>query len=263
MSVYHKEKASNLRDSLNSMLNQTIQTNDLVLVCDGPLNRELDSTIDEFVSIYSEILNVVRLEENMGLGIALNAGLKECKNDIVFRMDTDDISTNDRCEIELREFIKSDLDLLGSNIYEFTDSISNITGKRDVPSKQNDIIKFSRKRNPFNHPSVVFRRDKVLAVGGYSEEFHLFEDYHLWVRMLLNGAKAMNISQYLLYMRTDKSAKMRRGGKKYAKDLIRFNRWLKQIGWISNIDILTGTLPHAFVCLMPNFIRAYIYKILR
>ena len=98
MSVYHKEKAEFLREALDSIWNQTVQTDDFVLVCDGPLNEELDSVIAEHEKAHPGVLHVIRLEKNGGLGNALNIGIKQCKNELIARMDSDDISYPDRCE---------------------------------------------------------------------------------------------------------------------------------------------------------------------
>ena len=117
MSVYHKEKAEFLREALDSIWNQTVQTNDFVLICDGPLNEELDSVIEEHVKAHPDVLHVTRLEKNGGLANALNIGIKLCKNELVARMDSDDISYPDRCERQLKIFeSRDDVDLVSGTI---------------------------------------------------------------------------------------------------------------------------------------------------
>lgn len=138
-----------------------------------------------------------------------------------------------------------------------------ITGRRVLPEHQSEIVRFSKKRNPFNHPSVMFRKSDVIEAGGYSERFHLFEDYYLWVRMLKNGCQTANIRETLLNMRVSEDTYMRRGGLSYAKDMIRFHYWLLRTDWIKGLDFLTGTIPHVIVCLMPGGVRKVVYKILR
>lgn len=259
MSVYCKEKPENLKKSIESMLNQTIKSDDFVLVCDGKLTYELEKVIE----MYKSNLNIIRLKKNVGLGNALNEGLKFCKHEIVVRMDTDDISIPTRCEKQLRMFEKNPkLGLVSSNIEEFLEDENYIIGTRVVPIDNEAIIKFSKKRNPMNHPAVVLKKNQVESVGGYSEKFHLFEDYYLWVRMLQNGCVAENSSEYLLKMRTSKDMYKRRGGWIYAKNMLKFHWWMYREKWSSILDFFTGAIPHAAVCIMPNHLRKIIYMIL-
>lgn len=263
MSVYYKEKPEFLREAMESIWQQTVKTDDFVLVCDGPLNVSLDVIIDEMQATHPDTLRVVRLEKNSGLGIALNEGIKHCQHEIIVRMDSDDIAFPNRCERQLKVFREHpDVSLCSGTVIEFRDTIDNVVGKRELPVTHEEIVSFSRKRNPCNHPSVMFKSPAVEAAGGYIEKYHLFEDYYLWVRMLMNGAKACNIKEPILYMRTPADLYMRRGGKAYAKDMLAFHRWLKEKGWISVGTYLTGALPHALVCVLPNNLRGLIYKVL-
>lgn len=263
MSVYNKEKPEFLRLAMESMWKQTIVTDDFVLVCDGPLDEELDAVIDETQNKHHEALHVVRLKTNKGLGNALNYGLKHCKNELIARMDSDDIAFTNRCERQLEVFKSHpEVSLCSGTVIEFIDSIENVVGKRELPVTHEEIAVFSRKRNPCNHPAVMFKKSAVEAAGGYIEEFHLFEDYYLWVRMLMDGAIVQNLQDPVLYMRTSADLYMRRGGRAYAKDMLSFHRWMKAKGWIGVGTYLTGAVPHAIVCVLPNSIRGLIYKAL-
>ncbi|CAM4271904.1 amylovoran biosynthesis protein AmsE [Streptococcus penaeicida] len=261
MSVYIKENPEFLKEALDSIFNQTVLTDDLVLVCDGPLTNDLEEVIKNFKNKFCDIINVIRLEKNMGLGFALNEGLKSCKNELVARMDTDDISLPNRCELQLKKFEKNkSLALISGKILEFQDKQDVITGSRVVPLTNSDIINFSKRRNPFNHPAVMFKKSVVEAVGGYDEKYHLFEDYYLWVRILNEKYFVENIGNPLLLMRTPSDLYLRRGGYSYARDLLKFNIWMKSIGWISSFDFILSALPHAIVCILPNFVRKIIYQ---
>lgn len=260
MSVYFKENPEYFKEAIESIFNQTHLTNDFVLVCDGPLTKELDQIVINFEKRF-EAFHVYRLDENVGLGNALNFGLAKCKNELVARMDSDDISIPTRCEVELKMFEDDhEIVLVSSPILEFFDNTKIITGNRNVPEKQSEIIKFSKKRNPFNHPAVMFKKSVIQKVGGYDESYHLFEDYYLWVRVLKEGFNTRNAKEPLLLMRTPANLYLRRGGWSYAKNLLRFNNWMKGIGWISISDYISSALPHALICVLPNNIRKYIYK---
>src|SRR5699024_2389598 len=116
---------------------------------------------------FPKLFSLIELKENVGLGMALNEGLKACKNELVARMDTDDISLPTRCEKQLHEFLTNpDLSIVGTNTDEFYESPNDIVSSRIVPTKHEDILSFSKRRSPFNHPTVMYRKTDVLNVGG-------------------------------------------------------------------------------------------------
>ena len=168
-SVYKSDNPEYLRLSIKSMLAQTMLSDDYVIVEDGPLTEELESVIVHLEQSHPEI-SVVRLENNVGLGKALNAGLVVCRNELVARMDSDDISVPDRCE-RLVSCFESDptLDIVGSHVREFVGTPENVVGERRVPVDDESIHQYLRRRDPFNHPAVMFRKSKVLACGSYGD----------------------------------------------------------------------------------------------
>ena len=262
-SLYAREKPEYLRQAIESIQSQTLPTDDFVLVCDGPLNPELDAVIATKQQEMGDILNVVRLAKNGGLGNALNEGIKHCKNELVARMDSDDIAYPDRCEKQMALFVRDHRVALSSGVvYEFETNPASVTGIRRLPCEYQEIVTFSHKRNPMNHPCVMFKKSAVQTAGGYQEKYHLFEDYDLWIRMLQNGCRAQNLPDVLLYMRAPVDMYLRRGGIAYAKDMLRFHWRMHENGWTSFVEFSTGALPHALVCIMPNNMRGMIYKML-
>ena len=179
MSVYYKEHPEYLRQSMQSIYDQTVPTDDFVLVCDGPLTPELDAVIADMQDQFGPRLRVCRLLKNGGLGKSLNFGIKQCKNDLVARMDSDDISRPDRCKRQLAVFADHpDYSIVSGIVEEFSDTPDNISVRRVVPEGQSEIIAFAKKRNPFNHPCVMYKKSAVEAAGGY-QDFYLLEDYYL------------------------------------------------------------------------------------
>ncbi|MCF0143050.1 MAG: glycosyltransferase, partial [Parasporobacterium sp.] len=262
-STYKNDKPEELKSAIESMLSQTVLPDQFVLVCDGPVGEGLEAVITGYEKAENGCFTVVRLEKNSGLGNALNEGLKHCRNELVARMDADDISVNNRCELQLKAYeAQPEIALLSGTVQEFCDDINVSTGSRKVPESYEEILSYSKKRTPFNHPCMMFKKSAVVETGGYSEEYHLFEDYHLWVRMLMKGYKAANLRDVLLYMRTPADMYKRRGGKKYADDMLRFHKWLKSTGYTNQMTYLTGAVPHAVVCVLPNGLRKLVYKIL-
>lgn len=257
MSVYAREKAPFLKASIESILAQTVPSDEFLIVCDGKLTEELDRVL----ASYEDKIRLVRLPENSGLGNALNKGLSACSNELVARMDSDDIAYPDRMEKQLRMFTEdTKLSLASGTVTEFKDGIDNEVGRREVPLSDEDIRRFSHKRNPMNHPAVMFRKSAVIDAGGYSEEYPFFEDYYLWVRMLMKGCRAANLKDALVHMRVDDDTFVRRGGLKYASDMLRFHRYLRAQKWATLCDYVTGALPHALICVLPNNLRKAVYR---
>lgn len=260
MSVYYKEKAEYLRESMQSMFDQTIPTDDFVLVCDGPLNDDLNTVIADMQKKYGDVLNVVRLEKNEGLGNALNYGMKFCKNNLVARMDSDDISRPERVEKQLAVFSQnSGIAICGGIVEEFRETPNMVETRRVMPETQAEITFYAKKRNPFNHPCVMCKKSDVIAAGGY-KDFYLLEDYYLWIRMLLMDCQGYNLQQPLLWMRTGSDLYKRRGGWKYAKSQARLFGYMKARGFIGDGDYMVASTLRGIIALMPNRVRIFLYK---
>ena len=263
MSVYYKEEPEYLKEAIDSILNQTVKTDDFVIVCDGPLTEGLDKVIADYVKTYSGLFTVYRLSRNIGLAKALNNGILQCKNELIARMDSDDISAPDRIEKQIAAINEKKADIVGANIIEFVGNINNTGNSRIVPEKNEDIITFAKKRSPFNHPTIMYKKSAVIAAGFY-EDYRFCEDYNLWATMLNMGYKGYNIQENLLYMRGGEEMYKRRGGFSYVGCIYRFKKHLKKIGFIGEKDFLVGVLGHAVVSIIPNGIREKIYsKLLR
>ena len=263
MSVYYKENPFYLKQAIESIQNQTLKTSDFVLVCDGPLTKELDEVIEEKKKEI-DVLNVVRLDSNLGLGKALNEGLKYCKNELVARMDSDDIAYKDRCKKQVDLFNKHlQISICSGTVEEFSDDINNVEAKRVLPETNEKILEFAKKRNPFNHPCVMYKKRDVEDVGSY-QDFYLLEDYYLWIRMLLKGYKGYNLQEPILYMRAGSDMYKRRSGLTYAKSQRALFEYMKQECFISNKQYINSCLIRSASSLAPNWIRRLMFeKVLR
>lgn len=263
LSLYYKERPDFLYQSLASIFDQTVIPAEVVLVKDGPLTDELEKILLGYQQRCSS-LKIVSLPQNQGLGRALNEGLKHCTYDIVARMDTDDIAKPDRFEKQL-SFLEThpEIDVVGSWIDEFEGAIDNILSIRKLPETPEELFQYGKSRNPINHPAVMFRKSAVLRSGSY-QHFPLFEDYYLWVRMLMNGSKFYNIQESLLYFRTSPDMFRRRGGIKYALTEMKLQHRFYKLGYIDFCQMLKNDIVRTVVRLMPNSLRSFIYqKILR
>ena len=259
MSVYVKEKAEYLRTAMESIWNQTIPTDDFVLVCDGPLNDELDAVIEKMQKEHS-MLHIVRLEKNGGLGNALNIGIKECKNELVARMDSDDISREDRCEKQLSVFYSHpEVSIVSGIVEEFSISTEIIEARRVLPENQEAILNFAKKRNPFNHPCVMYKKTSVEEAGGY-QDFSLLEDYYLWIRMLQKGFAGYNLQEPLLWMRAGSDMYKRRAGRKYAVSQKALFEYMKETGFITSGQYVKSVIVRTGSSVAPNWLRKLVFK---
>lgn len=260
MSVYYKENPKWFDESIKSMFEQTIKPSEFVLVEDGPLTKELYGIVEKYKNEYQKEFKVVAIEKNIGLGPALKRGVEECSNEYIARMDSDDYSIPERIEKEFEIFEKcSDIGMIGTNVSEFIDSIDNVVCNVILPETNEDIIKFSKSRNPFRHPSVMFKKSEVVNAGNY-REYYLCEDYDMWLRMIRNGCKCYNIQDIYVYMRIGEDFYKRRGGHKYFESIKKFKKEQLENGYFTKFEYLKSIIPHAIVCYMPNFMRDFVYK---
>jgi len=248
-----------LRQSLCSLLSQTILPDEIILVLDGPLTEELNSVVREFQQ-QVPFFTVIPLAVNQGLGNALNEGLKHCSYDWVARMDTDDIAKPDRFEKQIKVFQEHpEIDVVGAWIDEFEEDVNEIVSTRKVPQNHEDIVRYARRRSPMNHVTVMFKKNKVIEAGSY-QSFYLLEDYYLWVRMMNRGIKFYNIQSSLVDVRGGIAMAGRRGGWKYMKSEIRFQDFLLKTRFISLGEYLMNIIIRFIVRILPNSLRAFIYK---
>lgn len=259
MSLYYKENPAYLRESLESVFCQTLKPDEVVLVEDGPLTPALYDVVEEYARQHTEMKRVP-LAQNGGLGKALREGLKHCSHSLVARMDTDDVCKPERFEKQVA-FMENhpEIDVVGAWIDEFKDTTAQVVSTRKLPEYPNEIREFGKKRNPMNHPTVMFRKEAVERAGGF-QHFHLFEDYHLWVRMMQAGARLYNIPEALLYFRISPDVYKRRGGWQYALVELRFQWCMHKTGYIGLSILLQNILIRLSTRIVPNAMRGYIYK---
>lgn len=261
LSVYSKEKETYLIDSLNSIINQTLPPNEIILVKDGSLPDKLNDIINSFQTQYP-ILKVISLKQNQGLGKALNEGIKHCNYSLIARMDTDDIAKPERFEKQIKFFEAHPyIDVCSAWIEEFENDTNNIVSIKKLPENHHEILKYAKYRCPINHPVVMYKKEIILKAGGYQG---FPEDYRLWVKLIMNGAKFYNIQESLLYFRFSRNMIKRRGGWKYAITDIQSQIDFYKLGLFGLSTLIYNIFIRTTIRLIPNQIRHFIYqKILR
>lgn len=259
MSVYNKENPSAFSQSLQSIVNQTRQPEEIILVRDGQLTPELNAVINNYKDILK--LKIVTIDKSIGLANALNIGAREVTQPWIMRFDSDDICVPDRIEKQYNRAIVGDVDLFGGQIAEFEKDPSSIYRIRRVPCLHDDIMLFMIKRNPFNHMTVCFKKTLFDLTGGYTLS-PFMQDYELWLNMFYHGARAANINDVLVYARVGNGMVSRRGGIKYIKNEISLRYLMHKLGYINSFQALTIASLRSFIFILPVKLRSFIYQYL-
>ncbi|NCA91675.1 glycosyltransferase [bacterium] len=256
-SIYRNTKVNEMKLCVDSMINQTIAPSQIVVVVDGPIDGSLEEYIKELEA--NELFTVLRLDSNVGLGKALKFGMEVCRYEIVARMDTDDICVLDRMEKQLKVLEDLSISIVGSNIAEFIGTKDNVVSVRDVPSTHDEIVTYMKKRCPFNHMAVTFRKSEVLKAGGYMH-WHYDEDSYLWVRMYLAGCRFANIEENLVFARIDQDTFRRRGGKKYYLSEKALFKFMLDNKIISKKEyFIAVTMRFVIQVVLPNRLRGWLF----
>ena len=260
MSLYKSERAEYLRPAIDSMLAQTVPPDEIVMVEDGPLGEELIAILDEYSERYPELFVRVKNEVNLGLGLALNEGLKACKNELVARMDTDDIAFPERCEKQLAIFeAKPELAIVGAYVSEFHTTPDEVASVRAVPTTHEEIYRFAKRRSAFNHPAVMYRKSRVLEFGGYSD-LRRNQDVDLFGRMLFGGCIAENVGESLLYFRSNDALARRRKSWQNTKSYINTIKRFWKMGYSSFVDYFVVATAQTVMFLLPVRLQHWVYK---
>lgn len=259
MSLYFKEKAAYLVECFESLVAQTYPADEIVLVFDGKLTDELEQVVQNFAQKLP--LVIVRLPENRGLGKALNEGLTYCKNEWVFRMDTDDICVPERFEKQVA-FIQRNPEtvIFGGQIAEFGENVNDIVSYRRVPLLHEEIVAFTRTRCAFNHMTVAYRKSEVLAAGGYQD---LQEDYYLWIKLIATAKQVANLPDILVYARVGNGMVGRRRGVAQAKAEWRLFKLKQKVGIQGLFPGFAVFLLRAVPRLLPVSLLQQAYKFTR
>lgn len=261
ISVYKSDNPIYFDRALSSITDlQTIKPDEVVLVVDGPVSKDIDLVIKKYEDKYP-FFNVIRLETNSGLGNALKIAVENAKYDLIARMDSDDVSVNTRFAEQLSFFVNNpDIDIVGGDITEFIDKESNVVGKRSVPKSNYEIREYMKTRCAMNHVSVMYKKASVINAGGYQDWFWN-EDYYLWIRMWLNGAKFANTGTVLVNVRVGEEMYQRRGGAKYFNSEKGLQDYMLQHNMINYITYLNNVGKRFVVQkLLSNKIRGWVFR---
>lgn len=259
MSVYKEDNPDFLQEALVSIWDaQTLKPNQIVIVQDGPITPKLHAILQTWQQTLPEVITVMSLEKNEGLGRALNAGLKLCRYDLIARMDSDDISLPQRFASQIH-FMQANPQVSVSSAYlEEIDELGRIHFVRQLPLVHAEILRFAKLRSPINHPVAIFRKSAVLSVDGYPP-FAKAQDYGLWCLLLKNGFQFANLDHVLLKMRCGANM-LKRRGLAHLKNDLRVLRLQRKIRFISRFEFVKNLLLRSFLRLAPFSLKKLLYN---
>ena len=261
ISVYKNEKPEYFTLALDSMVKQTLQPQEYVIVKDGLLTEALDACIETFRQQVSVPVKILAFEQNRGLGLALRDGVVACSNEYIARMDTDDIAKPERFAKQIAYLEKHpEIAMLGSRITEFSTDAEHPDTITQLPLSNDDIRQYAKSRNPFRHMTLIYKKSAVLEAGNY-RDFLWFEDYDLWVRIMQKGFKVENLPDCLVNVRANDEMFARRGGWKYLKQDLKFQRWLYDIKFIKSITLALNLMLRISMRMLPYRVRKDVYHI--
>lgn len=261
MSVYKKDNPIFLAKAIESILRQTLPCDQFIIVEDGPLTNDLQNVINEFANSHPTLFTIVKLSENRGLAYALNKGIDVSRNELIARMDSDDIAFPERCEKQMLRFQQDpELSLVGTETLDFCNSLEDAKPSvRPTPANLDEIKYCLKRNNPFAHPTVMYKKSVILECGGYDVSLRRVQDYDLFSKLVALGYKATNIKQPLLYYRTTQHNK----SKESRKNRIQVQRKIYSQGRCSFIDFLYVFVAMKIAGLVPSFLYERLYKFLK
>lgn len=261
MSVYKNDSPEFLKIALESIYeNQTRKPDEVVVVFDGPLTKELYDVLFNYQKNREDVIKYVPLEVNQGLGAALRVGSEKCTGDYILRMDSDDISEPTRFEKQI-EYIEKhpEIDALGTDISEFQESLSETNmRKRICPAEHDDIVKMGKKRNPMNHVTACIKKSALIGCGGY-ESLLLLEDYFLWLKLIVAGYKLANINETLVYVRVGNGFESKRGSQARVVGWKNLQKYMLDNGLINKREAWMNMFYIKFFVGTPVWLKKFLY----
>ena len=258
--VYGGDDAEHFDVALESVFNQTLMPDEVVLFVDGPVGNKTKQVIEGYRAIH-DCFKTIYSDKNVGHGNARRKCMENCSYDLVALMDADDICARDRFEKQIAAFAENaDLSIVGGQIEEFIEKKNNVVGRRTVPLTDDDIKVYLKKRCPMNQMTVMFKKTDVIDVGGYLD-WYCDEDYYLWVRMALAGLKFRNLPDNLVFVRVGKEMYKRRGGRRYFNSEAKLQKYMLKKHMIgAGRYIVNVTERFILQVLMPNSLRGWVFK---
>lgn len=222
--IYKGTKAKSFISAVDSILNQTLKPEQLIIAVDGPIDSELQNEVNRYST--NPIIRLVLSKDNIGLGRILKYAHSFVETELIARMDSDDVSALNRLEIQFKYFIENDLDILGSYISE--GDLQNNKVIRKVPLDKKGILKRLQFRSPFNHVTILMKKSILLEKQNYEDCLYA-EDWYLWLRLLKYHPelKVANLPNVLVTVNTNDYKRLS-GVSRFRFDLKYLNKFYRE-----------------------------------
>lgn len=258
MSIYKGDDPRHFIDAVQSVLNQSLPPSEVIIVVDGQVSPMIQAALESLCDY--PVIRTIQLESNVGLGGARHIAIQQATKDIIAVMDSDDICADGRFQRQISMLKNNNLDVVGGYIEEFDLTPRDNPRTRLVAVSHDALVKRARWKNPMNHVTIMFRKSAYIAAGGY-KAIRYVEDYELFYRMIINGARFENIPETLVYVRCGKEVLSRRVGFSYLRsELLLFNI-MRRDKFISNPQWMLNVCIRVFARTMPRFLLGYVYKV--
>jgi glycosyltransferase involved in cell wall biosynthesis len=248
--VYAGVDPEHLAAALDSIAAQTLPAREVVVVEDGPLTPEQHRVLDDFAARHGGVVRVP-LRVNQGAGVANQAGLRAATGAWIAKADADDLLVPHRFERQVAALRESGADLCGSAMWEFDEDPDHPLRLRANPLTHDAIARRMRFNNPINHPTVVYRRDLALEVGGYPAMRYM-QDYDLFARLLAGGARVTNLDEPLVLFRAGDSMRKRRSARGYLALELELQRRLRSYGLVGPVTMTRNLVVRWTFRLLPQ-----------
>ena len=265
MCIHFNDNNFLFKKSLDSLIDQTFKSFELLLISDGKLNQTQEKIIIEYKELFYKRgvdFTLIRNKFCLGHGRARNIGIRNMKSEIIVINDSDDLSHPNRLEETSKVFRLFDhISIFTTAVIE-KDIINNkIFGIKSIPISHEEVLNSLTSKCPINQQSVAVKKSDLLEKGSYITWFNN-EDYFLWIRMLTEYPYAIvkTSCKPLVTANRDNKSSKRRGGLKYFFSETAIQCYLYSIGSKSLFDLIKSiTLRFIIQVLLPNKIRTYVY----
>lgn len=258
LAVHNQTSNKDFTKTIESIYLQKHIPKDIIIIQDGPIEENLFKNILNFKNEKKINQNII-LKKNLGLANALNEGIKKCKFNLVARLDPEDEVINDRFYYQFLFMSKNqNISVCGSYAREEHDISSNIIKK---PTTSSEISKYIKFGNPLIHSTVIFRKNKIVDIGGYPN-IPKCQDLFLWVKCLQFGLKLANLPKVLVKTYLNRETMRRRGLKYFRNELIIY-KYQYQHKLISHKEFILNCILRFLLRASPIWLRNITYKLFR
>ena len=257
MNVYISDSPIYFTQAMNSLLNQTKKPDEIIVIADGPISKELDIALNNFKD--NQLIKIIKLEKNVGVGLARKKAISYTSFNIIAVMDSDDICVPDRFEKQIKLLQDKEVGVVGGWIEEFNNEPMDKGKIRNTPTNHKEILSYGKWRNPINHVTLMFKKEAYDSVDGYSSDRYS-EDWDLISRILVKGIVVKSIPEVLVHVRAGDAMIERRRNIKQFKAEIRLFIKMYSIGYLNLFELFGNTFVRVVLRMLPKFVTKYTYS---